>query len=64
MDNQLVVWLHQLSPAKSTELKIKNYEQLRYLQNLYDDGILTRTEYTEQTQQIWVFLMDYVASIL
>ena len=53
-----------LSPAKSTELKMKNYEQLRYLQNLYDDGILTRTEYTEQTQQIWVFLMDYVASIL
>ena len=30
-----------LSPSKTVDLRMKNFEQLRYLQQLYDDGILT-----------------------
>ena len=41
-----------ISPGRSVELRMKNYEQLRYLQQLYDDGILTREEYQEQKQLI------------
>ena len=29
-----------VSPSKAIELRMKNFEQLRYLQQLYDDGIL------------------------
>ena len=39
-----------ISPGRSVELRMKNYEQ--YLQQLYDDGILTREEYQEQKQLI------------
>ena len=31
-----------VSPGKAVDLGTKNYEQLRYLQQLYDDGILDR----------------------
>ena len=31
---------------------MKNYEQLRYLQQLYDDGILSTEEYREQKELI------------
>ena len=31
---------------------MKNYEQLRYVQQLYDDGILCEEEYAEQKQDI------------
>ena len=41
-----------VSPAKSVELRMKNFEQLRYLQQLFDDGILSEGEYTEQKQSI------------
>ena len=41
-----------VSPAKSVELRMKNYEQLRYLQQLLDDRILSEEEYTEQKQVI------------
>ena len=37
-----------ISPSKSVELRMKNYEQLRYLQSLYEDGILNKDEYDEQ----------------
>uniref|UniRef100_A0A1X7VTE4 SHOCT domain-containing protein n=1 Tax=Amphimedon queenslandica TaxID=400682 RepID=A0A1X7VTE4_AMPQE len=47
-----------LSPSKSTELRMKNYEQLRYLQNLYDDGILTESEYTKQKENILLSLRN------
>ena len=40
-----------ISPYKSVELRMKNFQQLRFLQQLYD-GILTLTEYTEQKQNI------------
>ena len=41
-----------ISPGRSVELRMKNFEQLRYLQQLYDDGILTSTEYEEQKKKI------------
>lgn len=41
-----------VSPGRSVELRMKNYEQLRYLQQLYVDSILTTEEYEEQKQLI------------
>lgn len=41
-----------VSPGRSVELRMKNYEQLHYLQQLYDDGILTEDEYLEQKTHI------------
>ena len=41
-----------LSPGKSGDLRMKNYEQLRYLKQLYEDGILDDKEYFEQRQSI------------
>ena len=42
------------SPGKSIniDLRMKNFEQLRYLQSLYSDGILTEEEYMEQKRGI------------
>ena len=37
-----------ISPIKCIDLRMKNFEQLRYLQSLLDDGILSETEYAEQ----------------
>lgn len=41
-----------LSPGKTVELRMKNFEQLRYLQQLVDDGILTSKDYIEQKDKI------------
>ena len=41
-----------LSPGRAIELRMKNYEQLRYVQQLFDDGILSENEYVEQKQDI------------
>ena len=40
------------SPGKSIAYRMKNFEQLRYLQSLYSDGILTEGEYIEQKTSI------------
>ena len=45
-----------ISPAKKVDLRMKNYEQLRFLQQLHDDGILCEKEYTEQKESILGFL--------
>ena len=42
----------KLSPTESTELRMKNFEQLRYLQQLLDDGIVNDKEYMEQKEII------------
>ena len=42
----------RISPSKSIELRMKNFEQLRYLQQLLDDGILNEREYAEQKQTV------------
>ena len=41
-----------ISPGKAVELRMKNLEQLRYLQNLFEDGILDEKEYAEQKSSI------------
>lgn len=41
-----------VSPGKAVDLRMKNYEQLRYVQQLFDDGILSEKEYIEQKQCI------------
>ena len=41
-----------ISPGKAVELRMKNLEQLRYLQNLFEDGILSEKEYVEQKASI------------
>lgn len=45
-----------VSPGKAVELRMKNFEQLRFLQKLFDDGILSESEYTEQKRSILSFL--------
>ena len=41
-----------MSPRKAVKLQVKNLEQLRYLQNLFEDGILIGKEYVEQKSNI------------
>ena len=37
-----------ISPEKSADLRMKNLQQLRYLQQLHNDNILSDTEFLEQ----------------
>ena len=37
---------------------MKNFEQLRYLQQLYEDNILNETEYLEQKNNILAVLRN------
>ena len=37
-----------ISPGKATDLRMRNLEQLRVLQKLYEEKILTETEFLEQ----------------
>ena len=41
-----------LSPGRAIELRMKNYEPLQYVQQLFDDGILSENEYVGQKQDI------------
>ena len=41
-----------VSPAKVVDLRMKNFEQLRYLQGLFEDGILSQEELNEQKSVI------------
>lgn len=45
-----------VSPGKAVELRMKNYQQLRFLQQLFEDGILDEKEFTEQKGNILEFL--------
>ena len=45
-----------MSPGKTVELRMKNYQQLRFLQQLFEDGILDEKEFTEQKGNILEFL--------
>lgn len=46
------------SPRKAVELRMKNYEQLRYVQELYNDGILDEKEFNEQKKKILEFIKN------
>ena len=37
-----------LSPSKTVEVRLKNLEQLKLIQQLFEDSILTKDEYLEQ----------------
>ena len=41
-----------ISPSKTVELRLKHFEQLRYLQSLLEDGVLTNEEFAEQKKNI------------
>ena len=41
-----------MSPGKCIDLRMKNFEQLRYLQSLLDDGILSEAQYAEQKRSV------------
>ena len=43
----------------SIDLRMKNFEQLRYLHSLYADGILTEEEFMEQKQSILDSLRNF-----
>ena len=45
-----------VSPGKAVELRMKNYQQLHFLQQLFEDGILNEKEFTEQKGNILEFL--------
>ena len=44
-----------VSPGKAVDLRMKNYEQIRYLQQLYEDGILDQKEFIEQKRIFLLF---------
>ena len=41
-----------VSPAKVVDLRMKNLEQLRYLQGLFEDGIVSQEELNEQKSML------------
>ena len=41
-----------VSPGRAVDLRMKNFQQLRYLQQLYEDHILDDEEYIEQKRNI------------
>ena len=49
-----------LSPGRMIELRMKNYEQLRYVQKLYEDNIITEAEFIEQKALILKTIREFV----
>ena len=45
-----------ISPSKTVNLRMKSYEQLRYLKKLHEDGIIEEEEYCEQKDNIMITL--------
>ena len=41
-----------ISPGKSIDLRMKNFQQLRYLQQLLQDNVLSQQEYLEQKRNV------------
>ena len=41
-----------ISPGKSVDLRMKNLQQLRFIQQLFDDNILSQDEFLEQKKSI------------
>lgn len=52
--------LQGISPGKSTELRMKNLQQLRVLQQLYDDSIVSDKELAEQKEIVLTALRKLV----
>ena len=49
-----------ISPSKAVDLRMKNFEELRYVQllQLYEDRILNEKEYMEQLNNILAALRN------
>ena len=45
-----------VSPTRAVNLRMKSYEQLRYLKQLFDDGIIRDKEYKEQKEHVMTTL--------
>lgn len=43
---------HWISPGKSCDLRMKNLQQLRYIQQLFEDNILSEAEFLDQKKSI------------
>ena len=52
-----------MSPSKAVDLRMKNFEQLRYLQQLYEDNILNETEYLEQRTIFWPYFETMIHKV-
>ena len=39
-----------ISPSRLADVRMKHYEQLRYLHKMFDDGILSKEEFLEQKE--------------
>ena len=52
-----------VSSDRAVDLRMKNYQQLRYLQQLYEDNILNESEYTEQKRSILAALRTLMRNI-
>lgn len=48
--------LSGLSPGKCVELRLKNLQQLKFIQQLMDDGVLSQSEFEEQKNMILQYL--------
>ena len=48
----------KFSPCKVTDLRLKNFEQLKFIQQLYKDEILTKEEYVKQKENILSAIED------
>ena len=51
-----------VSPGKAVELRMKNYQQLRFLQQLFEDGILDEKKFTEQGEHFGISLQNKVTT--
>ena len=44
-----------VSPSKAVEPRMKNYQQLRFLQQLFEDGILDEKNLLNKKETFWTF---------
>ena len=47
-----------VSPGRAVDLRMKNFQQLRFLQQLYEDNILDEKQYAEQKESILASLCN------
>ena len=57
-ENVSTVSTKSVSPDTAVEIRMKCYQQLRYLQSLLDDGILSSSEVSEQKENILMTLRN------
>ena len=53
-----IIYTLGVSPGKAADIRMKNLEQLQYMQQLMEDGMLTSEEFIEQKQIILASLCN------